>query len=149
MIEGIPLPVTDDPIDAEFWRGTCEGKLLVQCCSECQHKRFPPRPMCPQCQSDQCEWQELSGRGTIWSYTVPRPPLLPAFEKLTPYVTALVELEEDPQLRMIGPLLKAEDGEMQGLESATIGTPVKAVFKPYSEDVSLVCWAPESDATGN
>lgn len=144
MIEEIPLPVTDDPVDAEFWRGARNGKLLVQSCSQCRQRRFPPRPMCPYCQSEQCEWQELSGRGTIWSYTMPRSPLLPAFEKLMPYVVALVELEEERGLRMIGPLLTAEEGEIQGVENAAIGVSVKAVFKPYSDDVSLVCWVPVS-----
>jgi uncharacterized OB-fold protein len=96
--------------------------------------------MCPCCQWEECQWQELSGRGRIWSYTVPRSPLLPAFEKLTPYVVALVELEEDPGLRVIGPMLAPEEGDMRGLEHAVIGTRVKAVFKAYSDDVSLVCW---------
>lgn len=142
MIESIPLPVIDDPTDAPFWSAARRGELVAQCCTECGRWRFPPRPMCPECQSLQHAWRVLSGRGRIWSYTAPRPPLLPAFEALLPYSVAVVELEDVPSLRMVGALLHPETGEMAGLEAGlvTIGAPVCVVLKRYGEDVSLPCW---------
>jgi uncharacterized OB-fold protein len=143
MIEGIPLPVTDDPVDAEFWRGTKQSKLLIQRCMDCDARRFPPRPMCPACQSQNCHWEQVSGRGRVWSFAAPASPLLPAFEKLRPYITALVELDEDPSLRIIGPVVLAEKGNIKGVElsDVNIGDPVNAVFKSFAEDVNIVCWA--------
>lgn len=145
MIQDIPLPATDDPVDAPFWQGALQSKLLIQRCAECREMRFPPRPMCPHCQCRACDWLEVSGRGRIWSFTAPQSPLLPAFEALRPYVTALVELEEDPRLRVIGPVLSGPDGEIQGVEGSQvhIGQPVSVAFRQFAEDVAMPCWVPQ------
>tara|TARA_R110002049_G_scaffold74361_7_gene191826 strand:- start:5883 stop:6323 length:441 start_codon:yes stop_codon:yes gene_type:complete len=142
MIENIPLPATDDPIDAPFWEGTRCGELRIQTCQQCGRMRFPPRPMCPACQSHESDWQPVSGRGRVWSFAVPSSPLLPAFEKLTPYVVALVELEESPTLRMIGTVVHSAGGEVSGVESQDvhIGAEVTVDFKHYSDDVAMPCW---------
>ncbi|CAA0103136.1 Uncharacterised protein [Halioglobus japonicus] len=142
MIENIPLPATDDPVDATFWAGTRCGELRIQTCQQCDQMRFPPRPMCPSCQSQESYWQPVSGRGRVWSFAVPSSPLLPAFEKLTPYVVALVELEESPTLRLIGPVLHSVGGEVSGVEAkdVRIGAEVTVDFKRYSDDVAMPCW---------
>ncbi len=147
MIDNIPLPATDDPIDSEYWKGTLKSKLLLQCCRHCGRKRFPPRPMCPDCQHADHTWEEVSGRGRIWSFTAPQSPLLPAFEALKPYVTALVQLEEDPSLRIVGPVLYEPRGNIQGVEASRvyIGQKVSVTFKDYSEDVAMPCWVLQSD----
>tara|TARA_R100001480_G_scaffold25913_6_gene36198 strand:+ start:2270 stop:2602 length:333 start_codon:yes stop_codon:yes gene_type:complete len=104
--------------------------------------RFPPRPMCPSCQSSESRWQPVSGRGRVWSFAVPSSPLLPAFEKLTPYVVALVELVELPSLRMIGPVLLSAGGEVSGVraEDVHIGATVSVDFRQYTDDVVMPCW---------
>ena len=141
MIQNIPLPATHEPADAAFWQATLRAELVVQQCTGCGHHRFPPRPMCPVCQSTALQWRTMSGRGTIWSFAVPRPPLLPAFEALLPYVTAVVELEEDPLLRVTGALLDPHTGSMQGVsaESVAIGAPVQIAFCRCAEDVAFPC----------
>lgn len=147
MIDDIPLPATDDPVDAPFWEGTLRNKLLMQCCVQCGEMRFPPRPMCPHCQSSSCEWQVVSGRGRIWSFAVPESPLLPAFESLKPYVTALVELEEQSTLRVVGPMLSGPDGDIKGVtpDQVHIGQAVQVAFKQFAEDVAMPCWVPQPE----
>ncbi|MFT5711116.1 MAG: putative OB-fold protein [Halioglobus sp.] len=142
MIEDFPLPATDDPVDAPFWQGTLRSKLLMQCCGQCGAMRFPPRPMCPQCQCSRCDWRAVSGRGRIWSFATPESPLLPAFEALKPYVTALVELDENPALRIVGPVLTGPDGEVKGVNASRvhIGQAVTVAFKHFSSDVAMPCW---------
>ena len=142
MIENIPLPATDDPVDAPFWQGARLGELRIQTCEQCGQMRFPPRPMCPSCQSRDSHWQRVSGRGRVWSFAAPRSPLLPAFEKLTPFVVALVELEESHSLRMLGPVLFRVGGEVRGVSAADvrIGVGVSVDFKCYSADVAMPCW---------
>lgn len=142
MIESIPLPVTDDPTDAPFWQAALRGELAIQRCDDCGEFRFPPRPMCPQCRSLQARWQPLSGRGTIWSFVQPRPPLLPAFQALLPYVTAVVELAEAPHLRMTGALLDPHSATPQGMTSERVrmGAPVSIAFWRCADDVALPCW---------
>src|SRR5262245_13929527 len=99
MIDEIPLPFTTDPIDAPYWEAAKRGELVVQTCAA-GHRRFPPRPMCPHCQSVEYSWERMSGRGRVWSFAVPHPPLLPVFEKIAPYNVIVVELVEDASLRL-------------------------------------------------
>jgi len=143
MIEGAPLPaVTED--SAPFWEGTARGELLMQKCSSCGRLRFPPRPMCPRCQSLDDEWVPMSGRGTVWSFVVPHPPLLPAFAKLAPYNVVVVALDEDPGLRLVGNLVASPEGPINEIDPETIriGMPVRVVFQAAGEDIVLPRWMP-------
>jgi uncharacterized protein len=54
--------------------------------------------LCPHCHSAAVEWTDVSGRGTIYTFTIARRPAGPAFKPDVPYVVALVELEEGPRL---------------------------------------------------
>ena len=141
MIEGAPLPaVTED--SAPFWEAAGRGELRIQACTSCGLLRFPPRPMCPRCQSIELEWRLMSGRGRIWSFVVPHPPLLPAFMPLAPYNVIVVELDEDPTVRLVGNLLDTPGGAINEVDPATIriGEPVQVVFQPAGEDVFLPRW---------
>jgi uncharacterized OB-fold protein len=141
MIEGAPLPaVTED--SGPFWEACGRGELRIQACSNCGLLRFPPRPMCPRCQSIESEWKLMSGRGRVWSFVVPHPPLLPAFMPLAPYNVVVVELDEDPTIRLVGNLLASPDGPINEIDSTTItiGEPVQVVFQPAGEDIVLPRW---------
>jgi uncharacterized OB-fold protein len=83
----------------------------------------------------------MSGRGTIWSFVVPHPPLLPAYTEVAPYVAILVSLDEDPNLRIGGNLVSSPDGPINEIDPATIqiGEPVRVVFTQV-EDVTLPRW---------
>jgi uncharacterized OB-fold protein len=142
MIEGAPLPATDNPLDAPFWQAALRGELVVQTCLACGRRRFPPRPMCPHCQSFENAWRPVSGRGRIWSFVVPHPPLLPAFADVAPYNVILVELEEDSKIRIVGNLVASAGGEINEIDPATIeiGSPVRVVFHLAAEDVALPRW---------
>ena len=135
------LPDLEDPDAAEFWAGCARGEFLVQTCADCGLRRMPPRPMCPRCRSLKFRWDEMSGRGTIWSFIVPHPPLLPAYQELAPYNVIVVTLDEDPTLRMVGNLVADPDGPINEVDPATItiGDPVRAVFQRV-EDVVLPRW---------
>ena len=135
------LPDLDDETSAAFWAGTERGELLVQACGACGVWRMPPRPMCHRCQSISVRWVATSGRATIWSFIVPRPPLLPAYAELAPYNAIVVALDEDPAIRFVGNLLASPDGAINDIDPATItiGEPVRVVFQTV-DDVSLPRW---------
>ena len=141
MESGFLLPDIEDDDAAPFWQGTARGQLLVQTCAICGRRRMPPRPMCPACRSLQHTWIALSGRGTIWSYVVVHPPLLPAYQSLAPYNVVTVALHEDPQLRLVGNLVARADGPINEVDPAAIriGEPVRVVFQQV-EDVFLPRW---------
>jgi uncharacterized OB-fold protein len=137
-VEGMLLPDPDDD-SRPFWEGTAKGELRVQACAACGRLRFPPRPMCPACHSVEASWRILSGRGTIWSFVVAHPPLLPAYAALAPYNVVVVALEEDPTIRLVSNLVASPDSGINEVDPAgiRIGEPVRVVFQRVSEDVVL------------
>lgn len=143
MEDGWLAPATDEQ-SAPFWEGTASGELRMQACGSCGRFRFPPRPACPWCHSFEIEWKAVSGRGTIWSFVVPHPPLLPAYEAWAPFNVILVELDEDPTLRLTGNLLATEDGHVNEVDPATIriGERVRVVFRPFG-DLAVPQWVRE------
>ena len=136
------LPDLTDPTAKEFWLGCARGELLVQACAACGARRMPPRPMCPHCRSTHVRWEPTSGRGRIWSFIVPHPPLLPAFAAVAPYNAIVVELADDPEIRFVGNLVASADGAINEIDPSTIsiGEAVRVVFHRI-EDVTLPRWA--------
>jgi len=135
------LPVCDD--DARpFWEATRRGRLCVQRCRDSGRLIFPPRPLSPWGRHREPEWVEVSGRGHIWSFVVPHPPLLPAFMPVTPYNVVLVALDEDPRIRLAGNLLAREGGAIDEVDPATIeiGAAVRVVFDPVTPEFHFPRW---------
>jgi uncharacterized OB-fold protein len=143
--EGLLLPLGDEESDG-FWEGTAAGELRVQLCLACGALRFPPRVMCPECQSTERGWRALSGSGTIWSFVVVHPPVLPAYAPYAPFPVITVTLVEKPSLRMVGNLVSAAGADINSVDPATIeiGQPVRVVFTPRARpdgtDVYLPQW---------
>ena len=135
------LPDISEPTAAGFWEGCARGELLVQTCASCGLRRMPPRPMCSRCRSIVVRWEPTSGRGRVWSFIVPHPPLLPAFAEVAPYNAIIVELEEDSLIRFAGNLVTGADGEINEIDPATIriGESVRVVFHQI-DDVFLPRW---------
>jgi uncharacterized OB-fold protein len=131
-VAGFLLPAGDED-GAFFWEGTARGELRIQKCNSCGHRRHPPRPMCPRCHSVDRGYVVMSGRGTVWSYAIPHPPLLAPYSDLAPYNVIVVGLDEDPTLRFVGNLVTGPDGALNDIDphSIVIGEPVEAVYKTF------------------
>ena len=141
MSQDLLLPfIADDAVP--FWEGTRRGELRMQQCAETGRLIFPPRPMSPWGQHTEPTWTTVSGRGTIWSFAVPHPPLLPQFAEIAPYNVILVALDEDPTIRMIGNLVAREGGPIDEVDTASIeiGTPVRAVFERVTDEITMPRW---------
>ena len=104
-----------NPETRAFWDAAAEGRLLIGKCNACAETHYYPRALCPFCFSDQTEWREAKGHGTIYSYSVMR-------RAPVPYAIAYVTLEEGPTM-MTGLV----DCDFDRLK---IGQSVKLVFKP-------------------
>jgi uncharacterized OB-fold protein len=102
-----PLPQPDD-VSEFFWEGARKGQLLVQRCARCDRFQYPPDVACIHCQSLELEPSEVSGRGTLYSYTVVDRVFHAGFTDALPYVVGLVELDEQPGLRLLTNILDVE-----------------------------------------
>jgi uncharacterized OB-fold protein len=84
-----------DPIE-DWWDATREQRLVVQRCSSCGHHQHYPRHVCTACGTDVLTLVDVSGSGSVWSFTqVHRAPVP---DVSTPYTIALVRLDEGPVL---------------------------------------------------
>ena len=122
-----PLPVLT-PETTPFWTGGREGRLMIARCGACGRYHHPPAPICPHCLSLAVGPQPMSGRGVVASYTINHQPWLPGMR--VPFTIALVELDEDPLIRLTTNLVR------QAPEAARIGQRVRVVFEQH-EDVWL------------
>ena len=128
--------------EAPFWEAARQEELRIQRCASCERLRFPPRPMCPWCHSTESDWALMSGRGTIYSYVVPHPPLLPEFHDLAPYAVILVVLDEDPTIRLVGNLVNEAGDPINPVQpsSIEIGAAVRVVWNSVTDEIKMPRW---------
>ena len=133
--QGRPLPVADD-LSQPFWEAAKQHRLVVQRCRECGYFNHPPRPACDACQSQQLQFEPVSGQGTIYSFTVMHQPNVAGFEDQIPYINILVELEEQPLLFMVSNLPASD------LDKIKIGGQVEVYFEEVDPDTTLPQFRP-------
>lgn len=142
---GMPVGPLLPPITAEsepFWEGARAGELRIPRCPETGRLFFPPRGVSPFAPSREPEWAVVSGRGTIWSFVVPHPPLLPWYAERAPYNVVCVALDEEPTVRLVGNLLAREGGRPGEIDPATIeiGAAVRVAFERVNDEIALPRW---------
>lgn len=108
-----------------FWTGGAEGELRFLRCADCATYLHPPVPACRSCHGEQLEVTSVSGRGHVVTYTVNRQPWRPGVA--VPYVIAIVELVEQPGLRLTTNLVGC------ALEEIHIGMMVEVEFERAGE----------------
>lgn len=135
-----PVPLPDDDTRA-FWQGVERGELLVQRCDACERRIWQPSPVCPSCGTSDLPWRAIEGAGEIVSWIVVRPPTLPAFADMVPFVVLLVELGEG--VRMLGYLVDDAGAVVKTdgtAERVAIGRRVAVRFHDQA-GTRLPCWA--------
>jgi uncharacterized OB-fold protein len=95
-----PIPVSDE-LSEPFWAAVNEQRLVIQRCQTCKTYHHPPASFCPICFTSCLAFEEVSGRGTVRSYTITYDARQPAFQAIQPYAIAVVELEEQQGLYML------------------------------------------------
>ena len=122
------------PINEEsepFWEATREDRLLLKRCNACRAFHWYPRSRCPECHSDDAEWVESPGLGTIYSHsTMRRVP--------EPYTLAYVTLDEGVTL-----LTNLVECDPDALE---IGQRVRIVWRETEDGVKVPDFTPDAEA---
>ena len=121
------------PDSAPFWQGGAQGELRIHHCAGCARYFHPPAPICPRCASFDVAPRAVSGRGKVASFTVNHQAWTP--ELKAPYVVAIVELDEQPGLRLLSNIVGCE------VERVAIDLPVHVRFAQV-EDVWLPLFEP-------
>jgi uncharacterized OB-fold protein len=88
------MPRLPEPDSQAFWDAAGQHRLTYRRCRSCGAAVFFVRAHCPRCGSFDVDDEVSNGLGTIYSCTVVRRDGQPGFRDRTPYVTALVDLDE-------------------------------------------------------
>jgi uncharacterized OB-fold protein len=128
-----PLPVEDDD-SYPYWQAAREHRLALPRCDDCGKICFPPRARCPACLSDRMTWDDMSGRGSVYSFCTVCVPVVRGVEP--PYVVAQVELEEQAGLRVIANILDCPPSDVR------IGMAVEVCFEDLDDDIALPQFRP-------
>lgn len=98
-----------------------QGKLMGNRCKTCGELHIPPRQICPRCGSQQLEWHEFGGKGTLGAVTLNRAPSS-GFRGRPPYAVGIVRLDEGPS---ISGLMEVENPEGLEVGARVAFTPIK------------------------
>ena len=126
------LPVT--PVSEPYWSYLRQKELWIPRCDSCSQLVFYPREICPHCSGHKFTWERMSGRGSVYSYTVIRRPFWPEFAAISPYVLAIIELDEG--IRMASNIINCPPEEVY------IGMAVRATFNEDENGRKLVLFEP-------
>lgn len=124
------------PENEHFWTGGAAGELRFLRCQECSQYVHPPQPLCPECLGRELAPEAVSGRAVVYTWTENHQPWgIPGFEP--PYIVAIVEIEEQPGLRLTTNLIHCDVDDIE------IGMPVRVVFEDIGDGVFLPQFEPE------
>ena len=122
-----PTPI---PLTAPFWQGLRDEQILLQRCGDCEQWVFYPRSNCHSCLSPNLHWHQVSGEGTLHTFTISRQATAPHFADEVPQLIAMVDLAEG--VRLTSTLVVDEPEEIK------IGAKVKPVFDHVNGEVTLL-----------
>ncbi len=122
------------PESLPYWQAAREHRLALPKCDECSQHWFPPSRTCPHCLSTSFSFQNVSGKGRVYSFVTFHRVYRPAFEHDVHYVVALVELDEGPRLltNILGVTYDQVKCDMR----------VEVVFDDYDSEISIPKFRP-------
>ena len=124
-----PTPTTEP-----FWQGLAQEKLMLQQCGDCNQWVFYPRTHCSHCLSPNLEWQQVSGEGEIYSFTIARRPTAPPFAGMEPQYIAVVRLKEGVRMNTVIANTTEPDWK--------VGVKVKPCFVHTPDEQTLLYFEP-------
>ena len=111
-----------------FWDAAKQRKLVVQYDPDSRSYQWWPRAVSVKTGKMNLEWKEVSGNGTLYSYTVTHVPAL-GFEERVPYLVGLVELDEG--VRIISTLSGITE------DNVSIGMPLRVSWEQLTDEINI------------
>jgi uncharacterized OB-fold protein len=130
-----PMP---EPIEttAVFWAGLRHHQVLLQYSPSSDAYVFYPRVLAPGTLADDLEWREVSGQGTLYTFTLARRAVAPAWDDEILHIPAVVQFDQGPRIST----------ELVNVEPAAvrIGMRVKPFFfiDPNGRGATLLMFEP-------
>jgi uncharacterized OB-fold protein len=116
-----------------FWTAGERGELCFLACRQCGQLIHPPQPLCPRCHAKDVAPRAVSGRARVYTFTINHQAWMPGPE--LPYVVAIVEIEEDPSVRLTTNIVGCTPNTVH------VGMPVRVVFEHHPDPAGDV-WIP-------
>lgn len=126
----LPNPTIDT---SAFWAGGRDAQLMIHRCRQCTNYFHPPAPVCFRCRSTEVGPEPVSGQASVATFSIVRHAWYEAFPP--PYVVAIVELAEQPDVRLTTNIVGCLP------ESVFIGQAVQVLFE-HCDDVWIPLFAP-------
>ncbi|MCD0502285.1 Zn-ribbon domain-containing OB-fold protein [Bordetella petrii] len=104
-----------------FWEGCNAQELRYQACTDCGTVQLIPRGVCTHCHGHDLAWRQSTCLGVVLSHTTVYRAPTPAFKTETPYVIALIDMDEGFRL-----MVNVHGG---GSASVAIGERVRIAFE--------------------
>jgi uncharacterized OB-fold protein len=121
-----PLPDFEFEPTRGYWEAAQRESLVIPRCANCAHWNWYPSARCSQCEAEELPWTEVSGRGTLFTYTEVTRALFKEYRSKAPYLTGLVALDEDPRVRLATLFVDCEASEL------SLDMPVEVTFRKLS-----------------
>ncbi|CAJ63518.1 MULTISPECIES: Zn-ribbon domain-containing OB-fold protein [Frankia] len=131
------IQITTDSATEPFWQAAKENRLVAPKCADCGTFRLPPSPFCPTCQSQNVDWVTLSGRATVYSFSIVNG--VPGQPGLT-LAAAVVDLPDAPGARLVSNVVDADP------DAVRIGTPLTVDFVEIADGWKLPVFRVDSAA---
>ena len=114
-----------------FWDAAARHRLVAPQCRACGAFRMPPTPFCPHCLSQELNWPELSGTGTIYSYSIVARSVMPGMEEIAALCPGA--------RRIAGRRRRSPDHQhrRRSVEEIRIGAEVEVVWEDRNDGVSV------------
>jgi uncharacterized OB-fold protein len=79
---------------SKFFDELRKGKFVTTKCKKCGTLSWPPRVVCPECQSDKLRWVDLPKSGKLWAFTELCMGAPLGMEQDLPFSIGIVELDK-------------------------------------------------------
>jgi uncharacterized OB-fold protein len=122
MSKPVPIPT---PTTTPFWDALSEHRIRIQYSPSSDSYVFYPRILAPGTLADDLEWREISGAGSLYTFTVSYRAVSPHFADDVPQILAVVQWDEGP--RFSTEIVNAEP------DAIRVGIRVRPVFTDYPE----------------
>lgn len=119
-----PMPIPT-PTTQPFWDALAEHRIRIQYSPSSDRWVFYPRVLAPGTLTDDLEWREISGAGSLYTFTTCHRAVSPHFAGDVPQLLAVVQWDEGP--RFSTEIVNAAPEDLR------VGIRVQPVFTDYPD----------------